>query len=112
MKILRDYFLKKIYIPVFILLFVPIVILAQMPNVGPSSIQELFTSIAQFLFGLLIPLATLAIIWSGVMLITAGGNEDRVKKGRAWLLWAVIGLAVGLIGYGLVNLLQSILGAR
>jgi prepilin signal peptidase PulO-like enzyme (type II secretory pathway) len=85
---------------------------AQMPNVGPSSIQELFTSIGQFLFALLIPLATLAIIWSGVMLITAGGNEDRVKKGRAWLLWAIIGLAVGLIGYGLVNLIQSILGAR
>jgi hypothetical protein len=93
-------------------LFLPSFALAQMPNVGPTSINDLFTSIAKFLFGLIIPLATLAIIWSGVMLITSGGSEEKVKKGRAWFLWAVIGLAVGLIGYGLVNLIQNILGAR
>jgi hypothetical protein len=66
--------------------------------------------VAAFIFKLAIPLAVIAIIWSGIQFMIAGGSEDRIKKARVWFLWAILGLTISLIGMGFVSLIKSILG--
>lgn len=59
------------------------------------------TSLPQFIKGVLtiivkvgIPVATLFIIWSGFLFLTAQGNEAKLTKAKHSFVWACIGTAV------------------
>ena len=43
-------------------------------------------------------------------MMTAGGNEDRIAKGKKVLTYAIGGLALILLSYALVSLFVSLLG--
>lgn len=93
-------------------LVVPAAAFAQLPDpLKYKTFPELIGAAASLIFTLLIPISLIAIVWSGIAFITAGGSEDRVKKARAWLLWAIIGLGVGLIGIGFVKLVLEAMGS-
>lgn len=44
-----------------------------------------------------------ALIVGGVMYMTAGGSQDRAKRGRAWLGNGVFGLVLALLSYLILN---------
>ena len=48
-------------------------------------------------------LATLMFIYGGFTLILSGGNPERIKKGQTTIVWAIIGLAVVLSSYGIME---------
>lgn len=48
-------------------------------------------------------LAILAIIISGVKFATSGGDPGAVQKAKQALLYSIIGLAVVLLAYAIVN---------
>jgi hypothetical protein len=105
---------KKIVLIISLTLFftIPVVVFAQLPDpLKYKTFPELIGAAASFVFTLLIPLSLIAIVWSGIAFITAGGNEDRIKKARSWFLWAIIGLAVGLIGVGFVKIVLGAMGS-
>jgi hypothetical protein len=37
---------------------------------------------------------TVAIIYSGYLLLSAGGNEAEVTKAKTWILWTLVGAAI------------------
>jgi hypothetical protein len=49
-------------------------------------------------------------IYAGFLWMTAGGNEETVKKAKKWLVNSVVGLAIVLAAYSITNfiLLQFI----
>jgi len=53
--------------------------------------------------------ATLFIILSGFRMVTAGGNEEELKKQKSYLLWAVIGLVMVLLAKTGINEIKTIL---
>jgi magnesium-transporting ATPase (P-type) len=77
-----------------------------------ENFQDLINIIGKWIFNLAIPLAVIVIIYAGVTMLTAGGNPANFKKGAEALKYAVIGLAVVLIGKGFVTLIKSILSLR
>lgn len=77
-----------------------------------ENFQDLVNIIGRWIFNLAIPIAVIMIIWAGVLMLTAGGDPGRFKKGAKALWYAVIGLAIVLIGKGFVTLIQSILSLR
>jgi hypothetical protein len=84
-----------------------------LPNpIGVESFQDLVNIIGKWIFNLAIPIAVIIIIYAGVLMLTAGGNPTKFKKGSMALWYAVLGLAVVLIGKGFVTLIQSILSLR
>lgn len=89
---------------------IPLSALAQLPQAGPGSWGELGMSVFNFILSLVIPAAIIAIIWSGIQFMTAGGNEARVTKAKGALTWAIIGLVVALIAKGLMNLIANVIG--
>ncbi|PKL72166.1 hypothetical protein CVV26_02750 [Candidatus Kuenenbacteria bacterium HGW-Kuenenbacteria-1] len=43
------------------------------------------------------------IIYGGLVWMTSGGAEEKIKKGKGILVWAILGLIVVLGSYVLVN---------
>jgi len=80
--------------------------------IGVENFQDLINIIGKWIFNLAIPIAVIIIIYAGVLMLTAGGVPARFQKGAKALWYAVLGLAVVLIGKGFVTLVQSILNLR
>lgn len=76
---------------------------------GASDFASLVTVIAQWIFNLAIPIAVAMIVYAGVLFLTAQGNPQKVTKAKDVLKWAIVGLAIILIGSGFITLIQSIL---
>lgn len=76
---------------------------------GASDFTSLVKIIAQWIFNLAIPIAVAMIVYAGILFLTAAGEPAKVTKAKDVLKWAVVGLAIILIGSGFVTLIQSIL---
>jgi hypothetical protein len=61
---------------------------------------------------LAIPIVIIMVLIGGFQIMTAGGNEERVKQGKSTIWWAVIGYVIILLANGLVLVIESILGAK
>ena len=103
------------------LFFVPILALAQTvtsvtltpsPTEPPASNPLLLLgTIITWLFGFLIVVVVLMVMISAYLFVTAGGNPEQVTKARNWLMYALIGLAVGVLARGLVALVLTVLSS-
>lgn len=74
-----------------------------------GKLEELLDAIAGFLFKVSIPLFVVVIIIGAFQLITAGGNEERISKGKKTITWAVIGFVVILLAASVAALIQNFL---
>jgi len=82
----------------------------QIPNpLTATSFEDLVKSVAQWLYYIMIPLSAIMFLYAGAMFMTSGGDEEKIKKAKRAILWAVIGVAVILINYGFIDLIKSFL---
>ncbi len=51
----------------------------------------------------IIPIASAVIIAGGIVIMTAGGSEDKVKKGKAIITTAVIGVTIAFGAWLIIN---------
>lgn len=60
---------------------------------------------------LLFALITIYFIWGVIQYVTAGGDDEKLAKGKKHMLWGIIGLAVVASAWGLARLLiEYVLG--
>ena len=74
--------------------------------------QDLLTFIKNLITNLLafaIPLAVIFIIWGAIVIMTAGGSEERVKRGKNIIFSSVIGLVIALSSWLIVTTLNQAL---
>lgn len=84
-----------------------------LPNpLQTATFTELLDRIIGFLIAVSIPLAAALIVWGGFQIMTAGGSPDKIKEGKNTILYSVIGFTVVLLAWGLVRILENILGVR
>jgi len=55
---------------------------------------DLVQSIAKLAVQIGIPIAAIFIIYSGLLFVTARGNEEQLKKAKTNFIWAMIGTAI------------------
>ncbi len=55
-------------------------------------------------------MAVLMGLYAGILFITAGGNAETITKARNILLYAIVGVAVAVLAFGLVAISRSIVG--
>jgi len=113
--------MKKILPAFFLLTFLvfPALALAA-PEIPDEPIEPIFESgadlldmldtIADWAFAILMGLAAIVLIIGGIQFITAQGSSEKVSSARQWLIWALVGVAVGVAAKGLVAVVRSILG--
>lgn len=59
-----------------------------------DTFAKLVEDIANIVFMVGFPIAVIFIIYSGLLFVTARGNEEDLKKAKRTFLWAVIGAAI------------------
>ncbi len=79
------------------------------PPTANTDFVSFVKSIAAWLYKLAIPIAVIAVIYSGVLMLISQGNAKLIDRGKKMLLYAVIGLIILLIGRGFFTLIKSIL---
>lgn len=65
---------------------------------GEDAIMNL---IAKFL-GFVTLIAVLYVLWAGFQILTAGGDEEKVKTGRKVIIQVIIGIVVMWLAYSVV----------
>lgn len=78
---------------------------------GIKGAYALITKAGGWLSNIIIALAVVFIIYGGFVFVTAGGDEEKIKSGRGYVLWGVIGLVVATVATGIVFLVGQLLGA-
>lgn len=76
------------------------------PNQDGCGIPEfiqLIKNIINFLTIIVFPIAAGVIIWGGIVIMTAGGSTERAGKGRKIIWAAVIGVAIALGAWLIIN---------
>lgn len=59
-----------------------------------GSFPALVESIAKLVAQVGIPIAAIFIIYSGLLFVTARGNEEQLRKAKTNFMWAMIGTAI------------------
>lgn len=76
---------------------------------GTADIQDVIDNIIDFLIGIGIPIAAIMYIWAGFLFLTSNGDEKKITTAKRAIIWASVGLAVLIMGKGLVLVIQSVL---
>lgn len=75
-----------------------------------NSFDALVQNITGWILGVIGSLALLFLIIGGIMYITAGGDQDRIKTAK-WIVTAVvIGLVIIVVSYSIITEVKKILG--
>lgn len=57
--------------------------------------------ITNWIFWLVLALSIIFILYGGFLIVAAGGSEERVTKGRTFIMWAIIGFVVAVLARAL-----------
>jgi len=49
-------------------------------------------------------------LYAGILFITAGGDAAKIEKARGILLYAIVGIVVAIIAFGLVAISRAVIG--
>lgn len=81
--------------------------------IEPDDLGEVIGTITGAFVGAIGAIAVAAIVYGGVIYITAAGNEESVKKAKSIILYSIIGLVVALLAYVIVDfVINSLLGGK
>lgn len=91
----------------------PTVIKLQNPlGEGRTDMRVIVGEIIATALGVMGSLALVVFIYGGFMWLTAGGSDEKVKKGSQAMIWAVIGIFIIFSSYAILTLVISGLGAK
>jgi len=75
-----------------------------------DKIEDIIPAITELLKGIAITLGTVLVIWGGIQIMTAGGSEEKLTKGKKTITWTVIGVAIVILVDFIVGFIKEILG--
>lgn len=81
-----------------------------LPSVGPPSITgwvQILITVVQWFYTIVLIVAVLFILLAAFNFITSRGDPGKVTEAKKQLLYAIIGIAVALLSYGVVTLVQN-----
>lgn len=76
---------------------------------GESSFFAIIDNVANFLFGFIVILSIIFLVWGGIQYVTAGGDEAQMEKAKTTITYAIIGLFVAAVAYAIVILVLNTL---
>ena len=64
-------------------------------------IMDRIYMVTNWIFLVLMALAIIFVLYGGFLIIAAGGSEERVLKGRTFIMWALVGFAIAILAKAL-----------
>lgn len=81
------------------------------PNIVAAAEGNLGTNISDvinYFLGILGLIAVAFLIYAGILMVTAGGNDEQVTKARKIIMYAVAGIVIILLSYTIVTFTTDI----
>ena len=78
---------------------------------APSCLLDTIFTIADWVFYIVLAVAIIFVIYGAYLIMTAGGAPDKIKNGRDFILWSIVGLIVGLLAKSIPSIARTIIGA-
>lgn len=80
------------------------------PGQGPTSVGgwvQVLVNVVKWIYTIIFIVAVLFILLAAFNFVTSKGDAAKTETAKKQLLYAVIGIAVALLSYGIVSLVQS-----
>jgi hypothetical protein len=74
-----------------------------------KTFPELLEAVVGYLVIIAVPLATIAIIYGAFQMLTAGGNMEKFQTAKKTIAYAVVGLVIVFVGWGIAQILKETL---
>jgi hypothetical protein len=74
-----------------------------------KSLLGVVTQVINILLALIVIAAVVVVVIAGFQILTGGSNPSQLAKARRAITWAIIGLAVAFMSFGIVQIIQKIL---
>jgi hypothetical protein len=74
-----------------------------------NNIGNFINGIAVWFAGIIFAFSILVILYSAFLFITAAGNEEKVTKAKATIVFGLIGITVAMLAFGIKTILVSFL---
>lgn len=81
-------------------------------NSGAEGLYSLILKTGGWLYSGVIAIAVILMIYGGFLYVTSGGDEDKVKDGKNYIIYGVVGIAVATLATGIVMVVGEFLGAN
>ena len=75
-----------------------------------GTLGQNITLIINYFLGILGLIAVAFLIYAGILMVTAGGNDEQIGKARKVITYAVIGIVIILLSWTIVTFVTSALG--
>jgi len=72
-----------------------------------GAISDIVMQLASWLLLLLGSIALIGFVISGILYLTASGDEERMEKAKKGMIYSIIGVIVGLLGYVIVQAVDT-----
>ena len=102
---------------VFITLFVPLVTLAQWDpmrledtQLPRDSIYYIVENLMFWILGIFGFVGVIGFVISGILYLTAAGDESQMEKAKSAMLYSILGVIVGLAGLVIIYAVDAWLG--
>jgi heme/copper-type cytochrome/quinol oxidase subunit 2 len=79
-------------------------------NQGPQTISgwvNVVVTVLKWFYTIIFIVAIAFILWSAFDFITSKGDATKAKAARTKLMYAIVGIAIALLSYGIVQVVQS-----
>ena len=77
-----------------------------------NGFRGIIVNIVDYFLGFAGLLAVVFIVYAGVLMIQAQGEDEDTEKGKKILTWAVLGLLLIMLSYAIVQMVVSVPGAN
>lgn len=77
-------------------------------NITETNLDGFASKLIIWSLGVIALVATIIIIYAGILLVFNGGSEARVAQAKRTLTWAIIGLAVAVGAFAIVSIIQGV----
>lgn len=81
------------------------------PLGGTDTFAKLLVKITQAVGGLIAGLGTIMIIISGILFLTSAGSPNGITRAKTALVYAIIGITIGLAATAISTTILNIIGA-
>lgn len=79
-------------------------------NLPSGTIYNIISATLQWLLGILGFIAVIGFVISGILYLTAAGNEGQIEKAKSAMTYSIVGVIVALIGYVIIQAVEGWLG--
>lgn len=80
------------------------------PTNTTLNIWEMLKKAAKWLLNIVVLVGVIIIVWAGFTYVTAAGDSDKTKKALNAIIYALLGIAIALLAYWLVNVVLNFIG--